>query len=64
MTTARNRIRKALAATLAACIPWITTGARAQDYPVKSIRVIVPYAAGGGVDLLARLVGQELGERL
>ena len=38
--------------------------ASAQDYPTKPIHVIVPYAAGGGVDLLARLVGQQLGERL
>ena len=35
-----------------------------QDFPTKPIHVIVPYAAGGGVDLLARLVGQQLGERL
>ena len=39
-------------------------GAFAQDYPAKPIKVIVPYAAGGGADILARLVGQQLGERL
>ncbi len=33
-------------------------------YPNQSIKIIVPYAAGGGADLLARLVGQKLGERL
>jgi tripartite-type tricarboxylate transporter receptor subunit TctC len=38
--------------------------AAAQDYPTKPIRVIVPYSAGGGVDILARLVGQELSTRL
>jgi len=38
--------------------------AGAQDYPTKPIRVIVPYSAGGGVDILARLVGQELSGRL
>ena len=38
--------------------------AAAQDYPSKPIRVIVPYSAGGGVDILARLVGQELSARL
>ena len=38
--------------------------AGAQDYPNKPIRVIVPYSAGGGVDILARLVGQELSTRL
>jgi len=36
----------------------------AQDYPTKPIKVVVPYAAGGGADILARLIGQQLGERL
>jgi tripartite-type tricarboxylate transporter receptor subunit TctC len=35
-----------------------------SDYPTKPIKIIVPYAAGGGADILARLVGQQLGERL
>ncbi len=34
----------------------------AQNYPEKSIRMIVPYAAGGNADLLARVVSQKLGE--
>ena len=33
-------------------------------YPVKPIRFIVPYAAGGSTDMLARVVGQQLGERM
>jgi tripartite-type tricarboxylate transporter receptor subunit TctC len=36
----------------------------AANYPNKSIRVIVPFAAGGGNDIFARLVGQKLGEIL
>ena len=28
---------------------------RAQDYPTKQVRVVVPYPAGGGTDLVARL---------
>lgn len=35
-----------------------------SDFPSKPIKVIVPYAAGGGADILARLVGQELTARL
>ena len=38
--------------------------ASAQNYPSKPMRVIVPYATGGATDLIARLVGQKLSERL
>jgi len=36
----------------------------AQDYPIKPVRLIVPYAAGGGTDAIARMVGQGFSERL
>jgi tripartite-type tricarboxylate transporter receptor subunit TctC len=64
MTTTRSAIRRAVVASIAAVVPWLPSGASAQDYPAKPVRVIVPYAAGGGADLLARLVGQELSQRL
>jgi tripartite-type tricarboxylate transporter receptor subunit TctC len=34
-----------------------------QSYPVKPVRIIVPYAAGGAVDIVARSLGQELSKR-
>ena len=34
----------------------------AQNYPVKSVRVIVPFSAGGATDIVTRLVSQKLGE--
>jgi tripartite-type tricarboxylate transporter receptor subunit TctC len=38
--------------------------ATAADYPDRPIRIIVPFAAGGGVDVLARPLAKELGEIL
>ena len=34
----------------------------AQPYPAKPVRIIVPYPAGGGTDLVARFIGQKLGD--
>jgi len=38
--------------------------ARAQQYPARPIRLIVPFAAGGPTDILARLFGQHMGQTL
>jgi tripartite-type tricarboxylate transporter receptor subunit TctC len=54
---------------LAAGALALTTGAGAADdpvrsYPDKPIKLIVPYAPGGGTDVLARMAAKEIGERL
>jgi len=38
--------------------------AAAQSYPLKSVRVVVPYPAGGGTDILGRPIAQRLTERM
>jgi tripartite-type tricarboxylate transporter receptor subunit TctC len=38
--------------------------ARAEDFPVRPITIVVPYVSGGSTEILARLVGQKLEERI
>jgi tripartite-type tricarboxylate transporter receptor subunit TctC len=56
----------ALVATLVAVLPFVVAAQRAaaDEYPAKPIRLIVPYPAGGGVDLVARIFQQKLSEIL
>ena len=48
----------------AAALPAVSKIARAQAYPTRPVRIIVAVAAGSAPDILARLIGQWLSERL
>src|SRR3954462_10655387 len=58
MTHCRCFVVAALVAAFAAISPL-----KAQDYPSRLVRLVVPQAAGGGTDTFARAVGQKLSER-
>jgi len=51
-------------AASAAALPTMSRIAKAQAYPTRPVRIIVGYAAGGGTDITARLIGQWLSEQL
>ena len=56
-------MKRAYAVLLFAVVSLSVTSLHAQ-YPVKSLRLIVPFPPGGGTDTLARVYGQKLGELL
>jgi tripartite-type tricarboxylate transporter receptor subunit TctC len=47
-----------------ATAPAFSNQALAEDYPTRPVRIVAGFAAGGGVDITARLIGQWLSERL
>jgi len=62
MTLSRRRVLYAAAGVAAA--PIISATAKGQGYPSRPIRFIVPFPSGGVSDIIARLMGQRLSERL
>jgi tripartite-type tricarboxylate transporter receptor subunit TctC len=59
-------LRRAALRLFAVAVPAImlSTAALALDYPTRPVRFVVGYPAGGATDILARLIGQRLSERL
>lgn len=62
-TSRRNILALAMAGILS-CLGMPTYAAQADDYPNKPIELVIAYAPGGTSDILARLIGQKLHERL
>jgi tripartite-type tricarboxylate transporter receptor subunit TctC len=62
MDVVRRRLVQGAAA--AAALPVLSRVARAQTYPTRPIRFIVPLAAGGGLDFVARLFGEYLSRNI
>src|SRR5438105_3776279 len=44
----------------AAALPAVSEIARAQAYPIRPITIVVPYAAGGGSDVIGRIVAERM----
>src|SRR5262245_52755742 len=59
----RRRTFLRLAAGVVA-LPALSRIARAQAYPSRPVRIVIGFPAGGGADIVARLIGQWLSERL
>jgi tripartite-type tricarboxylate transporter receptor subunit TctC len=62
MTIRRRQLLQQVGASIA--FPGISRLAYALDYPIRSVRVIVPFVAGGATDIAGRLISQWLSERL
>jgi tripartite-type tricarboxylate transporter receptor subunit TctC len=56
--------RRGLFAVSAAALLGGTVAARAQDWPQRPIRITVPFGPGGGADIIGRIIGQSMQERL
>src|SRR2546430_17484718 len=52
------------AAVVAVVAAYPADPAAAQNYPTRPVTIVVPFAAGGGNDILARLLGQHMGRAL
>ena len=54
-------VRLLIAAAVAALVAWPSC-TKAEDYPKRLVRIIVPQSPGGATDTFARMIGQKLSE--
>ncbi|MFN7834714.1 MAG: tripartite tricarboxylate transporter substrate binding protein BugD [Burkholderiaceae bacterium] len=57
-------MKKTLIQSVVAMTALVTTSAYAQEYPTKTITMVVPFAAGGPTDTVARLIAQSMSTKL
>jgi tripartite-type tricarboxylate transporter receptor subunit TctC len=55
---------KAVSVVAAACFALTAAAASAQQYPVKPVRVVIPWPPGGSNDVVGRIVAQKLSETM
>lgn len=60
----RQTVFPVVRALLAGALALVCTVAAAQDYPSKPVRIMVGFPPGGSVDIVARVLGQKLGEQM
>src|SRR5690242_13545236 len=71
MTTKRCSVRITamrpivrLISALVAMLAIAAGAAQAQTYPSQTVKIVVPFPPGGGVDVVARMIAPKLGEQL
>jgi len=62
-TLGRRQVAKGLALAFAISMLAAPSSAQAQNYPERPVRIIVPFAAGGGSDIVGRAIAQKLQEK-
>jgi len=56
--------RRRIVVALAAALTLVAAPARAQDYPTRPVRIVVPFAPGGSADVFGRFIAQRLQESM
>ena len=59
-----HRLTQPVSGIATAAVLFAAAAAYSQNYPVKPVRFVVPFVAGGPTDIQGRLLGEKLGQRL